>query len=63
MMHNQFTKDHKENKYCADAEKFHRVIEDLISNMIMYDKLDDYVEILRKHRVSIYNVLRYLVKR
>ena len=45
MMHEQFTKDHKENKYSEEAKRFHEMIDELIENMIKYNKIDDYDEI------------------
>ena len=45
MMHNQFTKDHEENKYSDDAKRFHVMVDELISNMIENDSINDYDEI------------------
>ena len=45
MMHKQFTMDHKENKYSKEETEFHGMIDDLIQNMIKYDRINDYDEI------------------
>ena len=45
MMHEQFTKDHKENQYNDETKKFHKMIDELIDRLIEQDKINDYDEI------------------